>query len=205
MNEFDYGPNSHKSKEEAKNLPVKKVEKVVTGKVRTKKKSEFQKLVGMFVSEDIPNLKEYVIMDVLIPTIKNAIEDVVTNGIRMILRGETSARNTKKSTASKVSYRDYYDDKRDDDRNRSNSNSRSSFSYDEIIFDSRGEAEEALTRMDELLDTYGKVSVADLYDLADLTWEYTYSSYGWTNLGSARVVRERDGYSIKLPRPIPIK
>lgn len=202
MNEFDYGPNSHKSKQEANNVPAKKVEKVVTGKVRTKKKSEVQKLIGAFVSEDIPNLKEYVIKDVLIPTIKNAIEDIVTNGIRMILRGETGAR-TKKGTASKVSYRDYYDDKRDD--NRVTVSSRSSFSYDEIIFESRGEAEEVLTRMDELLDTYGKVSVADLYDLADLTGEYTYGNYGWTNLSSAAVVRDGGGYSLKLPRPIPIK
>ena len=41
----EYKPNSHKSKEEQKNLvPEKRVEKVISGTVKSKKKSEMQKL-----------------------------------------------------------------------------------------------------------------------------------------------------------------
>ena len=60
--DMDYKPNSHKYKEEQKNLPAerKKVEKVVTGKVKTKKKSEASKLKDVFISEDVSNVKSYI-------------------------------------------------------------------------------------------------------------------------------------------------
>ena len=58
--------------------------------------------------------------------------------------------------------------------------------------------------MDELIDTYGNVSVADLYDLVGKSSEYTDNKYGWTNLRNAEPVRVRDGYMLKLPKPGPI-
>ena len=58
--------------------------------------------------------------------------------------------------------------------------------------------------MDELIDTYKLVSVADLKDLVGITGNYTDNRYGWTSIRSAEVVRVRDGYTIKMPRPMPI-
>ena len=66
------------------------------------------------------------------------------------------------------------------------------------------EAEEVITKMDELIDTYGMVSVADLYDLVGKTSEYTDNKYGWTNIRTAEVIRVRDGYMLKLPKVTPI-
>ena len=54
--------------------------------------------------------------------------------------------------------------------------------------------------MDDILEKYGMVSVADLYDLVGVTGNYTDNKYGWTNLSNAEIVRVRDGYQIKLPR-----
>lgn len=51
--------------------------------------------------------------------------------------------------------------------------------------------------MDELIDTYKLVSVADLKDLVGITGNYTDNRYGWTSIRSAEVVRVRDGYTIK--------
>lgn len=53
------------------------------------KKSEMQKFADVFISEDVNNVKSYIVMDVLVPAIKKAISDIVTNGIDMILYGET--------------------------------------------------------------------------------------------------------------------
>ena len=70
----EYKPNSHKSKEEQKNLvPEKRVEKVISGTVKSKKKSEMQKFADVFISEDVNNVKSYIVMDVLVPAIKKAI------------------------------------------------------------------------------------------------------------------------------------
>ena len=198
----NYKPNSHKSKEQQEPVPEKKLEKVVQGKVTTKKKSEVSKLADIFVPGDVANVKSYVIMDVLVPAVKKAISDIVTNGIDMILYGE-SGRTRKNGPASRVPYSQYYDRDRVR-RDREPVAPRANYSYNDILLDNRGEAEEVLARMDELVATYGMVSVADLNELVGITGNYTDNNYGWTNIKSAYVQRVRDGYLLKLPRAIPI-
>ena len=73
-----------------------------------------------------------------------------------------------------------------------------------MILDNRGEAEDVLSRMDELVATYGLVSVADFYDLVGITGNWTDNKYGWTDIRSANVVHVREGYIIKLPKALPL-
>ena len=202
MNE-EYKPNSHKFREgQTEALTDKKIQKVVHGKVKTKPKSGMSKITDVFISEDAANVKSYIVMDVLVPAVKKAISDIVRDGIDMILYGESRGRRSSTSS-SYVSYRDY---SRSDDRDRfRDSRIRSGYNHDDIILESRGEAEEVLTRMDELIDTYGVVSVADLYDLIGKSCEYTDNKYGWTNIRNAEAIRVRDGYMLKLPKALPIK
>lgn len=202
----DFVPNSHKFKEEKKNQlserkERKPIEKVTKGKVKVKKKSELHKFASSFVSEDVSKVKSYVIGDVLIPAIKKAISDIITNGIDMILYGETG--RSRRSSSSRVSYSKYYDDLRDDRRSDSSS-LRNRYDVDDVLFETRDEAKDVLERMDELIDTYGVASIADFYDLAGVTGNYTDNKYGWTNLSAADVVRVRDGFMIKLPRVRPL-
>lgn len=198
----EYKPNSHRSKEEAATPKEKKVEKVVHGAVKTRKKSGLEKAKGLFISDDAANLKSYVLMDVLIPAFKKAISDIVTNGIEMILYGETG-RSRRNSPSGSVSYRNFYD-RRDSDRRQLNSPVRTGYSVDDVVLETRGEAEDVLARMDELIEMYGVVSVADLYDLIGVTGNYTDNKYGWTNIRNAEPIRVRDGYLLKLPKPLPI-
>lgn len=202
MDEFK--PNSHKFKEEQqKPMSEKKVEKIISGVVKSKKKGDIQKFADIFISEDVNNVKSYIVLDVLVPAIKKAISDIVTNGIDMVLYGE--AGHTKKnSTASKVSYRSYYDKGNDRDRNYNTSKTKNGYSYDDIVLDNRGEAEDVLSRMDELVASYGLVSVADLYDLVGITGNYTDNKYGWTDIRNASVIRVRDGYMLKLTKALPL-
>lgn len=199
----DYKPNSHKYKQEQSSPPSdrKKLDKVVNGTVKTKKKSELTKFTEVFIPEDISNIKNYILLDVLVPAIKNTIEDIITNGIRMLLRGEAGSRKPN-STASSISYNRYYDQRRYSEPNTVQT--RNGYNYNEIILETRGEAEEVLTRMDEAIDTYGLVSVADLYDLVGITGNYTDNKYGWTNIRNAEIIRVREGYMIKMPKALPI-
>lgn len=199
----NYKPNSNRFKEEQKRKErEQRAEKVVTGVVKTKKQSKARTLASEFISEDARNVKSYVLGEVLIPAIKKAISDIVTDGIDMILYGESRG-GRKRSTADKVSYRNYYDkDRKPLTENRTTIGS--GYSYDDIILDNRGEAEDVLTRMDELMETYGLVRVADLKDLVGITGQYTDNKYGWTNIRNAEIVRVRDGYMIRMPRAVPI-
>lgn len=195
----NYKPNSNRSKENKEE--EHKVEKVVKGPVVTRKKSGFDKLKGEFISDDAKNIKSYVFGEVLIPAIKKAISDIVTDGIAILLYGESRNGGNRRSTADRVSYRSYYDNSYD---RRGSISRATSYSYDDIILNSRGEAEDVLMRMDELMETYGLVRVADLYDLVGITGNYTDNKYGWTNIRNAEIVRVRDGYMIKMPRAVPI-
>jgi hypothetical protein len=199
----EYKPNSHKFKADQNGaVPKKKVEKVISGTAKSKKKSEIQKFTDVFISEDVNNVKSYILLEVLVPAIKKAISDIVTNGIDMILYGETG-KTKSNSTASKISYRSYYDGG-NVRRDYSTTRTKTGYNYDDIILDNRGEAEEVLSRMDELISTYGLVSVADLYDLVGVTGNYTDNKYGWTDIRSASVIRVRDGYMLKLPKALPL-
>lgn len=204
MDEFDYKPNSHKFKEgQKKEVSEKRVEKVVTGKAKTKKRSEARKFTDVFISEDAGNVKSYILMDVLVPAIKKAIDDIVSDGIHMILYGG-KGRDRNRGSASKVSYSGYYNS-RNDRREDRPARGGSAFDYDNIIFDNRGDAESVLDAMEECISQYGLVSVADLYDLADVsTTNYAANRYGWNDIHTAQAVRVRDGWMLKLPRPLPL-
>lgn len=193
-----YQANSHKAKAEKQAVEKKKVEKVVKGKVKVKKKGELNKFASMFISEDVTDVKSYVIMDVIVPLIKKGISETVD----MILYGGNGS--GKKGKSSKVSYSSYYD-RRDSDRRASYSTVRTGrYDFDDLILESRGEAEDVLDKLGDLIDVYNVASVADLYDLVGLDFEYTDNKYGWTNIRNAEVIRVRDGFMLKLPKALPI-
>lgn len=194
----EYKSNSHKSRELNKKNK-ERPQKVVNGGVKIRKRSASRKFIDEFVSEDFSSMKTYIITDVLLPAIKKGLYDVVTNGIEMLLYGESKI-NKKSSSSSRVSYGAYYE--RDE---RNTRRGRAGYNYDDIILSSRAEAESVLSSMDDLIQTYGIVSVADYYDLVGKTANFTDNNYGWTNISNVTVAHLRDGgYTLKLPRAVPI-
>ena len=192
-----YQSNSYKSKEmNTRNDEKKKLEKVVVGQVKTKKKNGMSKFMSGFISDDTQNIKSYLVKDVVVPTIKKTITDIVD----MILYGGKH-KSSSRIPGSKISYRSYYDEPRE----RREPVASQAYDYNEIILETRGDAEEVLDRLTETIDTYKIASVADLYDLVGISGNYTDFRYGWTNLSNAYVERTREGYQLKLPRALPIK
>ena len=200
----DYKPNSYKSKEQPQPIVEKKVEKVTTGKVMTKKKSGIAKAAKMFFAEDICSVKRYVIMEVLLPALKRTFLDMVNNGADMLVNGEIT-RSKSNTPGSKVSYRSFYDRRDDPPRARIDSRYGSAYDYDELAFETRGDAESVLVTLDEIMDTYKMVKVADLYDASGRTPSSVMYNYGWTDIHTASVIRTVDGYyMIRLPRALPL-
>ena len=197
--------NSHKARNEKKASvqEEKRVEKVVRGKVKTQKNNK-RKLADLFISEDAGNVKNYIFLDVIIPAVKKAIYDLVVGALDMSLYGGRGG-GGRRSTADKVSYRDYNSVSRRDTRSYESARTTSGYSYDDIVLETRGEAEAVLSRMDEIMEEYEIVRVADLYDLVGITGEHTDNKYGWTNIRNAKIVRVRDGWKIEMPRALPIR
>jgi len=195
------GSNSHKSKETTAE-PKPKLQKVANGTV-TKKKSD-SSFFKFFVPEDVTSVRHYILIDVIVPLVKTALTDTLNV---ILYPGE--GKQSRGSTASKISYRGFYDSaaERDrlPDRGVSSVRSRTAFDLDMISFTTKSEAKAILEVMDEAIDTFGVISVGDFYDLAGVTTEnHAVNKYGWTNIRSAEPVRVRDGWILKLPKAQPI-
>ena len=107
--------------------------------------------------------------------------------------------DAKKRVESYSSYSNYYSS------NQTNQNKMTP-SYKEenreIIFESRGEAEDLLIQLNEIIEQYHMVSMSDLNDILNITGLYTYTDqkYGWTDLSTATTSKVREGYALRLPR-----
>lgn len=204
----NYKPNSHRSKEAQKESGSEKKEitKVVQGTAKIKKKGKSSKFAEMFIAEDVSNVKSYIVSDVLIPAAKKLFVDAIKDAVDMLVFGRTD--RSKRSSGFRADYVSYnrYSDRRYDDRLSNDTRLRTEYSYDDVILETRGEAEEVLDAMNDVIETYGMVSVMDLYDLVGISGQYTDNNYGWKNLRNAEPIRTLNGeYMLKLPKAIPLK
>lgn len=192
----EFKNNSFQAKKETKE-ERERPQSVVTKTAKTKKKSELSKFKSSMISDDAGNVKSYIMSEVFIPAAKKLIADIVTNGIDIILYGETG-HSRRTSGASRVSYGKMYDERRDAAPRRD----RSPVDYDDIVYDTRGDAEAVLDGLGDIIETYGHATVGDLYDLSGITTNnYVVNKYGWTNIASADVIRAiGGGFMIRLPK-----
>lgn len=214
MPEKDIYPNNSdraRIRQEQGDSEKPKVRKVTKGKVIQKKKSAFKRIKEAFGIHESQGVLDYIFYDIIIPATKNMLMDSIANGAEMAIFGEARGRRDYRRGYSgsryaydQISYRgDDYGrnrDRRDRDyRERAPSGVRD---YEDIIFATQSDAEDVLTGLLDIIDAYDEARVADLYDLAGITAEYTTGNFGWRNLSSARTKRVRDGYVLDLPRPI---
>lgn len=181
---------------------AKKVESVVSDSVVVQKKKTVSK--ESFIVEDAKNVGSYILTDVLLPAAKKAIRDIVTDGIEMLLYGSTRSRNDSgRRGAAYVSYDRFSQDRPNDYSYRS---SPKVYTYNNLSFASRVDAEAVLESMREQLRRYGMCSVADMCGLANVDCEWTDNKFGWTSLKTAEIIRDRygDGWIIKLPKAMPL-
>ena len=201
----EYPNNSHSARKRsdaaAAGKTEKKLNKVVTGAAKTKKKSEARRVLSIFAPDDAENVKSSILSDVIVPGVKAAIADVIS----IVLFGDTGRIGSRKSGGSRIAYQKYYDDRRDDRREYGRPRAAVGFEYDDIIFETRGDADLVLDQLESAIAKYEVASVADLYDLAGVTCRnYTANRYGWSDIQSVKVVRTSEGYVIRLPRAVQI-
>lgn len=198
----NYPSNSNAAKQQR----IEKSTKPNNG-VTIKKRSEARKFADAFLADDLNSIKTHIISDVLIPELKNALYDIATNALDAILYGSSGNPSKKKSVSSKFSYITPYHKMSNNNANSEHIADRpkKTYEYDELLFDTRGKAESILKDMDSHIGQYGMVSIADYYEFAEMTSEYTTNKYGWTDIRGAKVVPYRGKYRIaNLPKAAPL-
>lgn len=220
LGEENYPPNSNRSKTANAGLdpnPRPRRAKIATAK--RVKKPFIKRFSDTFVEGGTgSDVFKYILYDVIIPATKSTIADLVEGAIDMVLFGEEGGRRggrrvLRDKGRSYVSYSDMYDGStrrngRPPVRRPHNVEpavtSMNRHGVENLVLNSRAEAEIVLGEMLELVNEYGVVSLADLYDLVGLTSDFTDNRYGWNDLPNCSVSRVRDGWALILPRPVVI-
>ena len=196
-------PSNSYAKRNETDEDQKKITPVVSGaKIR---KQGFLKRLGNAVVEDtVENAKQKAFGEIIVPGFKTLIFDTFTEMLSIMLFSEGSNGGYRPRSGSsnrrgeRTSYRDYYDKK---DRRGSRRDSRDiPMDPDDIIVDTRAEAHMVLDEMDHIIQKYGQASIADFYDLCQVTSEWTDNRYGWTSLRNASIKPVRDGFMLVMPR-----
>ncbi len=203
-----FPPNSVRAKveSEADTPQAKKVETVVKGDVKRRKKPLGKRFHEVFLGGDARGTANYVVFSVLIPAAKDMLVEAGAQGIERLVYGESRRRPASRGMATgHIAYNRPPSAVSDRPPAALSRRARTRFDFDEIILQSRSEAEEVLDRMYDLLSRYDSVSVADLYELTGVQSAHTDQKWGWVDLRGSQVTRTRQGgFVVDLPEPTPL-
>jgi len=203
----DYPPNSDASKRAA--LEDKKIERVTSDDPIRRKKSIGKQFKETFIGGDARSAVRYSVFDILLPAARDMVVESISQGFEKLILGDSSRRRgappPQSGPTGYVSYNRYSMGNRSSGPQRVMSRqARSRFDFDEIVLQSRAEAEEVIDRLFEVVSRYGTASVADLYELVGIHGSHTDNKWGWSELRGAGVSRVRGGYLLDLPDPQPL-
>lgn len=206
---LNYPGNSHKERDTPDKPEGRKpLEKIITGEAAQKKKTLGQKIAETFTGDDAQSVGSYILFDVVIPTVKTMISEAVSQGAERLLFGDSSRRSLgNRRPQQHTSYNKMYTARSEPSRSEGRSISqrgRATHDFDEIVLESRGDAETVLDRLGDLIADYDVATVSDLYDLVGITGSFTDDKWGWFDLRGASVTRVRAGYLLNLPKTAPI-
>lgn len=208
----NYPGNSNKSREAAAKPAAEKkekpqLEKVISGEVVERKKPLGKRIVESFTGDDSKSVGHFVLFDVVLPTTKQLISDVVSQGIERLLFGENAVR-----TQHRGGYRPNYTGSRPSQQRVNNNEpraisqrARATHDFNEIVIASRPEAQKVLDDITAAIEQFDVATVSDLYDLVGITGSFQDDKWGWYDLRGARIVRVREGYLLDLPKPEPVE
>lgn len=206
--------HSSLNSEPAKEKPaIQKVE--LKNAVTVKKPSFFKKLRDTFVKEDIADVGDYILWDIVVPTIGRTINDIICGSSNRIFLGSGAPQSSgylyREKGVTYVRPQTNYSTASTRKASQKAAEAvrpatRNNFHLDEIIFADYNDAAAVLDRMVDYLETYGQVSVDDYFDLIGRsTTNYVSQDWGWKSLANATIVNTVGGYFIKLPAPVMIK
>jgi hypothetical protein len=195
--------NSHKEREKKEEETRDKPEKIVQGKVTTRKPPWYKRFARSMVADDATSIGDYIMSDVIVPAIKNLIADIVGQGTNRVLFGTARNRRTSVLGGERQSLRTRYDRYSEDPgpRRMLSRESRARHDFNDVVLDSRTEAVEVVEALVLRVERYGSATVSDLYDYVGVTGSYADRAYGWTDLRTADVRQVPGGFLLDLPLP----
>jgi hypothetical protein len=194
--------------------PAEKIERVTSAEAVPRKRGLGQKFRDTFFQgEDARSVMEHVFTDIIVPGMKDLFVDAAKDALDRKVYGESARKRVSSarsySDLGRVDYSKFSGShpamsKPNPERSISR-RSRARHEFNELIIQSRPEAEEVIERMFDILSQYGSVTVAHLYELTGVRSDHTDMKWGWTDLRGSKVRPMRGGgYLLDLPEPEPL-
>lgn len=185
--------NSNKDKRARKEEEVGIVpeQTIQSGGARLKKKSEGSKILNaLFGNDDAKSVGSYILYDVLIPAAKDMIFDSVMGGLSMRLfgtdRGYSRMPRRTMTNYQGISQKTRVINNPSRPTNRARS-VRSKIYNDDIEFDNKAEAYQALDILLSEIEKNGYATIATLYQYCQIPSDYVDNNIGWTDLSDVRI------------------
>lgn len=208
----NYPSNSQKAKSEGDSKAVreKKIEQITVGTVTRRKRPLGKRFTETFGGGDAQGVMVYILQDVLMPAAKDMISDAVSQGVEKMLFGEARGPSRRPGSNSRgggyTSYNRYSVNpghrREPEPRREMSRGARASHNFDEIILDSRAEADEVLSNLFASVEEYGTATVSDLYSMVGQTGSFQDERWGWDDMRGSSIARVKGGYLLDLPKPI---
>lgn len=210
MNEPDFPPNSKVSKN-----PVKNIQRVTSGEPTRRKKSLRSQLKETLIAGDAKSSVRYVVLDIMIPAARDMVLDSGFGFLEKLIVGESRRRGSTPPLSGATGFVDYrrvgggaiasmMGNRFSGPQRVASRQSRLAHNFDDIVIESRSEAEMVIDQLMEVVSHHGSATVADLYELVGIPSNHADQRWGWTNLYGADVSRIRNGFLLDLPDPHPI-
>ena len=188
--------------------PREKEEKIIEGKVITRKPPWYKRFARSLIADDVQNIGDYVLSDVIAPAARNLLYDIIAGCTYRTLYG-TGRNRSRGVLGDRPGLRSTRYDRMSEPEPRRvlSRESRARHDFDDVVLETRSEAVDVVEAIIHRVDRYGSASVSDLYDLVGVTGSYADQRWGWSgdDLRTADVRQVRGGFLLDLPLPNPLR
>lgn len=168
----------------------------------------YRKVTNALFPEDPTSVRSFIVRDIIVPSLKNTLYTVFTDGLAMYMFGSTKAGARRPSgtevSTSRTRYGAYFGGGNND--RQASAVDYNKMNYRDFYFNSSADAHAALDELTERLKYYiteydGRpVTVADWYDILEKTPPRTAEYWGWYDLSDAMVIPDHGRWYVELPR-----
>ena len=206
---MDFPSNSRTSKSNPEPKKEKKLEKVIRSEVPQKKKPLGQRFKNMITGVEFKGATQYVFLDVLVPAVKNMVVDAVDVGVKRMIYGDAAPPRGMPHQRSKTTYASPVNRGRDSvmlpKQPPHSAPSRGSRAANDIVLNTREEAELVLSTLQDIIEKYDFASVSDFHTIVGLPSTYVDNNWGWSALHYVEVRQIREGWLLDMPSVEPIQ
>lgn len=184
-----------------------------------------RRIANSFKGDDSRTVGEYVLFDIIIPSLKEMVVDAGKDALERVFLGTSTPRSSRsRSGGSSYSYggnRTPYGERYrgGNARRRATRDSEDEYesrgrrprdfqNFDSVVLESRGDAERLRDSLLAALDEYKQFSVGDLFDYAEISTDYPDRGWGWTQNEIIDIPIRRlrsDRYILELPPAVRIE